>query len=211
MKPGSVHIKYFIIAALAIYAITITRQNKKNREEKSRVSENYKILQAEHGSTAQVQELLRKEFKKFYPYYDSLAKEKNIKTKKIENITNVYYKHIYDTIKIYDTNKVAVPGTQNRLIEMSFEENCLTGDALLDFRETSIYPTDNDVRAIDLSLANIEQTDSITTFYYWDRQVKKILFIKLKIGRKQFFSQSHSKCEAELKTESIDIIKKGKK
>jgi hypothetical protein len=68
---------------------------------------------------------------------------------------------------------------------------------------------------IDLIFTKVEQNDTLTVMFFQERKMKKLFFpfrfIKLRIGRKQFWSETHSACKAEMKSRTIQITKKGKK
>lgn len=174
--------------------------------ENARLDNNTQALRRQITTSAQVQRLFKSEFSRFYPKLDSIADEMGIKTRKIESVTNIYHKTVYDTVKVDVFEEV--PGTSNRVLTFDAEKQCFKAEGLLDLTQTSLYPTDEDVLGMDFMLTNIEQTDTTTVIYYWSREKKKILFFNLPIGKKRYFTQSESACSESVVTESIDIVKK---
>ncbi|GAI86570.1 unnamed protein product, partial [marine sediment metagenome] len=81
----------------------------------------------------------------------------------------------------------------------------------IDFEASPIVLTPKNKEGIDLLFTRVEQNDTLTMLFFKERKTKKILFIKLRIGKSQFWSESHSSCKAEIKSQTIEIVKKRRK
>ncbi len=177
--------------------------------EKIRYETNYEALKLEEGSKALVERVIKSEFKAMFPELEKIAKESGIKIKNIETVHNVHYKTVWDTIPV-EVDLQIDPLDDQQLMFLE-SKNCIDVEGYIDFNLSPIVLTSNNKKGIDLLFTRVEQNDTITTFYFWERKLKKIIFVKLKIGRKQFWSESHSVCKAELRTEAIRITRKGKR
>jgi hypothetical protein len=154
--------------------------------------------------TNEARSVIKSELKTFYPHVDSLAAASGIKIRKIEQTTIIDHKLIWDTIQVSLT-----PDTiDNKVINISADYKCFKAKGIIDFSKTGLTITNDDVDKMRLMLTDVKATDKLTTIYYFDRETKKIFFLRLKIGRKHYYSETNSSCNAETKTETINLIKK---
>jgi hypothetical protein len=153
---------------------------------------------------AEVTTVVRGELGVLYPHVDSVIKASGLKVKKINEVTNIYHKTIYDTI-----GSIFIPDSAGLdKLNFSFAKDCFMADGLIDFAESSMQPSVEDADKIKLYLTDVQMTDTTTTLYYYERETKKIWFLRLRIGRKHYFSESYSSCEGQTKTETIKLIKR---
>lgn len=200
-----------MIAVILVLAMSLAftyNRYKFMKLEKTRYETNYEAMKQEEGSRALVERVIKKEFEKMFPELEKIAKQSGIKVKNIETIHNVYYKTIWDTIPV-EVGLVTDPLDDQKL-QFIENRNCIDVEGYIDFTESLIDLTPENKDGIDLLFTRVEQNDTITVFYFWERKLKKIVFLKLRIGRKQFWSKSHSTCKAELKTQAIQMTKKRK-
>lgn len=179
------------------------------KSEKVRYETNYESAKQQETDRALVERVIKKEFSKMFPELEKIARQSGIKVRNIETIHNVYYRTVWDTIPV-EVELVTDPLDDQKLNFVE-RKNCIDVEGYIDFTQSPIILNPKNKEGIDLIFTRVEQNDTITTFYFWERKTKKIVFIKLRIGRKQFWAESHSTCKAELKTQAIQLTKKGRK
>lgn len=198
------------VVVLLFVALSVTYKRLQFMKfEKIRYETNYEAMKLEESNKALVERVIKSEFKAMFPELEKIAKESGIKIKNIESIHNVYHKTVWDTIPV--EAELQVDPLDDQQLMFLESKNCIDVEGYIDFKMSPIVLTSENKEGIDLLFTRVEQNDTITTFFFWERKLKKIIFVKLKIGRKQFWSESHSACKAELKTEAIRITKRGKK
>jgi hypothetical protein len=148
--------------------------------------------------------VIKGELKGLYPHVDSLAAASGIKIRKIERTTIIDHKIVIDTLPVTLTSDTA----NNKIVKMSANYKCLEAKGIIDFTKTSLTITKDDVNKMRVILTDVEVKDKLTTLYYFDRETKRILFFNLKIGRKHYYSETHSDCNASTKTETINLLKR---
>jgi len=154
--------------------------------------------------TNEARSVIKKELKAFYPHVDSLAAASGIKIRKIERTTIIDHKLVYDTIPVNLTPDTA----DNNIVNMSMDYQCMEAKGIIDFSKTGLKLTNDDIEKMRVTLTDVQVNDKLTTIYYFDRESKKILFFRLKIGRKHYYSETYSSCKAETTTETINLIKR---
>lgn len=198
------------VIVLLFFALSLTYKRLQFMKlEKTRYETNYEAMKQEESSRALVERVIKNEFEKMFPELEKIAKASGIKVKNIETVHNVYHKTVWDTVPV-EVGLVSDPLDDQKL-QFIESRNCIDVEGYIDFTESLIDLTPENKDGIDLLFTRVEQNDTITTFYFWERKFKKIIFLKLKIGRKQFWSESYSACKAELKTQAIQLTKKGEK
>lgn len=107
---------YLIVAlVMAIMAVQISVSlYRKMTKERDRYKNNYNAVVADNDN---VQELIAKEFKKYYPKLDSISKKLDIKTRNITNIVNVSYRFKDSTLIKTQLTKDSVTRRNNFIIE----------------------------------------------------------------------------------------------
>jgi hypothetical protein len=163
---------------------------------------NAAIFMREHP--VEVVSVVRKELSALYPYIDSVIKAAGLNEKHVEKITTIYTKYNWDSIP--GTITFADSGSQ--ILNVAMTKDCFKAAGLIDFSGTKIKLTHEDLSHIKFHMTGVTVTDTTTTVYYFTRDIKKILFIPLRIGRKRYFSQTYSKCNAKTQTQSINLIKR---
>ena len=151
----------------------------------------------------QVVSVVRSELKTLYPYMDSLIQAAGLNEKHVEKITNIYHEYKYDTIPA-----IIIPDSGRQILTVAMQKDCFKADGIIDFSNTGIKLTDDEISKLRFHLTGVTLTDTTTTVYYFSRKIKKIFFLPLRIGRKQYFSETFSKCNAKTQTESINLIKR---
>ena len=181
--------------------------------EKTRYETNYEALKQEESSKALVERIIRKEFKDMFPELKKIAELSGIKVKNIETIHNVTHRTVWDTVPV-EVELVTNPLDDQKLSFLE-SKNCIDIGGYIDFIKSPILLTAENKEGIDLIFTKVEQNDTLTVMFFQERKMKKLFFpfrfIKLRIGRKQFWSETHSACKAEIKARTIQITKKGKK
>jgi hypothetical protein len=147
--------------------------------------------------------VVREELKTIYPKFDSLINEKGLKIKKVENITNVTHEYVVDTV-----SSVIIGMSGEEKIDFKLEKDCFQANGTIDMINTSIAIPKDEINKINIYLTDVKLNDTLTTFYFWEREMKKIMFIRLRIGRKHYYAKTISACKGDTKTESINLIKK---
>lgn len=151
----------------------------------------------------EVVSVVRSELRTLYPYVDSLIQAAGLNEKHIETITNIHHEYKWDTIPA-----IITPDSGRQVLTVEMEKACFRATGIIDFSATNVKLSDEDIDRLKFHLTGVSVTDTTTTVYYYQRKIKKIFFIPLRIGRKQYFSETFSKCEATTKTESINLIKR---
>lgn len=179
-----------IIAVIAITAIIYFQAQmiKGLRSEKERWEGNSESLGGV-DSSAYTLNLLVKEFKKFYPVLDSIAKKNNIPVK---NITEVYHTHIHN--EITDTITKPLYVVDSTLRGLSFDTLCFSFDILMN-------PVLNKA-----SITKLSYDTDMQLFYYIQRQRVKWLF-GLRIGKKMQYAKAVSSCGDSINIERINLYR----
>jgi hypothetical protein len=205
MKKYSKAITFALFLIVGIAAgIWIARKIDKKVESRIKTTVENAINQYGQSITNEARSVVKSELKGLYPHVDSLAAASGIKIRKIERTTIIDHQVKYDTVPV-----ILTPDTSdNRIVNMTANYKCLEAKGIIDFTKTSLTLTNDDVNKMRVTLTDVKVTDKLTTLYYFDRESKKILFFRLKIGRKHYYSETNSSCNAETKTETINLIKK---
>jgi hypothetical protein len=151
----------------------------------------------------EVVSVVRDELKVLYPYLDSLIEAAGLNKKHVETITNIYHEYKWDTVPA-----IVVADSGMQLLNVKMSKDCFDATGIIDFSKTDVKLKDTDVENVKFYLTGVTVTDTTTTVYYYSRKIKKIFFLSLRIGRKQYFSETFSKCNAKTQTESINLIKR---
>jgi len=181
--------------------------------EKTRYETNYEAMKQEESSKALVERVIKDEFKEMFPELKKIAEQSGIKVKNIETIHNVTHRTVWDTVPV-EVELVTNPLDDQKLSFME-SKNCIDIGGYIDFIKSPILLTAENKEGIDLIFNKVEQNDTLTTMFYKKRKMKKLFFpfrfIKLRIGKFQVWSETHSACKAEIKSRIIQITKKGRK
>jgi hypothetical protein len=152
-------------------------QNEK--EERQRFSSNMVAL---IKSKSRQQELTVNELKELYPKYDSLAKELNIKTKRITNIIDTKYRFRDSII----TSTVLKTDSVSEKSYFTMKEKCYTFSGF--------------IKKDSISFTNKEFNDKLTTFLYKDWE-KKYLWGLIK--RKPYYN---AKVYSECMKDTVSVL-----
>lgn len=197
-----------VIVLLFIALIGICKRFEIMKSEKIRFETNYEALKLEGTNRALVERVIKSEFKAMFPDLLKIAKESGIKVRNIETVHNVYHKTVWDTVPVKAALEVDPLDDQQLMFLESMD--CIDVEGYIDFEMSPIILTPENKEGIDLIFTKVEQNDTLTTFYFFERKLKKIFFIKLRIGKKRLWSETKSSCTAEIKSQTIRITKKGK-
>lgn len=151
----------------------------------------------------EVVSVVRGELKALYPYLDSVIRAAGLNEKHVEKITNIYHEYKWDTVPA-----IIVPDSGKQILNVAMTRDCFKAAGIIDFSDTKVKFDEDEISKIKFHLTGITLTDTTTTVYYYSRRIKKLFFIPLRIGRKQYFSETYSKCNAKTQTESINLIKR---
>lgn len=151
----------------------------------------------------EVVSVVRGELKALYPYLDSVIRAAGLNEKHVEKITSIYHEYKWDTVPA-----IIVPDSGKQILNVAMTRDCFKAAGIIDFSDTKVKFDEDEISKIKFHLTGITLTDTTTTVYYYSRRIKKLFFIPLRIGRKQYFSETYSKCNAKTQTESINLIKR---
>ncbi len=196
-----------ILLLLTVLSLTYERLQF-TKLEKVRYETNYEAMKQQETSKALVERVIKKEFKAMFPELKKIAEQSGIKVKNIETIHNVTHRTVWDTVPV-EVDLVTDPLDDQKLSFLE-KRNCIDVEGFIDFNESTIELTKENQPGIDLIFDRVESNDTLTTFFFWERKLKKFLFIKIRLGKKQYWAESFSSCKAELKTQAIQLTKKGK-
>jgi hypothetical protein len=196
-KKGFQIIALIGLIIVIIFAILWIRKMQESAKEAIRTAQ---LLRKQPVETVSV---VRSELKALYPYIDSVMKAAGLNEKHVEKVTNIYHEYKFDTVPA-----VIIPDSGRQVLNLSMKKDCFQAAGIIDFSGTDIKFSDEDLQRMKFHLTNIELTDTTTTIYYYSRRIKKLFFIPLRIGRKQYFSETYSSCNARTQTESINLIKR---
>lgn len=185
-----------LIIAL-VYGILWIRKMQEATAESLRTA---RLLRQQPVETVSV---VRSELKALYPYIDSVLQAAGLNEKHVEKVTNIYHEYKWDTVPA-----LIISDSGRQVLSLSMNKDCFKATGIIDFSETSIKLTDDDIQKMKFHLTGVELTDTTTTIYYYSRRIKKLFFIPLRIGKKQYFSETYSSCNANTQTESINLIKR---